>query len=176
MLAGKHIGLSSEEAEKQSILCGQACMDSARIREQTMGTEERNWGPDNLDDQNMLEQLETFEDPKATENVIPSHVVPGWSVISHFNAGGTAKPIFRSCLEPWETVSCHRKNMWTSAGCCKSTKDFAMFVQRPTWHTVSLPIFVGSTKNPQKMGCNVGAKGETVLHRKCPQLHARFSR
>ena len=50
LLSGKHMGLSSEKLEKQSILYGNACMERSKVKASNYSYNEHNWGPEDLND------------------------------------------------------------------------------------------------------------------------------
>ena len=58
---GKRIGISSHHLEKQSVLCGDNCIQKSRLRRDIMD-DEHHWGPDDLNDEKFNEELELIDD------------------------------------------------------------------------------------------------------------------
>ena len=78
--------------EKQSVLYTAACIEAGRLKANTTG--EHHWGPDDLNDKKLMEELEQF---MTEELITPDDENPA-------SAASTTAIIrvFRACSEPWE--------------------------------------------------------------------------
>lgn len=80
---------------------GATCIEKARICRHCMEELERHWGPDDLNDQKMIDELDCFE--KLADNVpaIASTSANNNSLKMFFD-NSAPKRIFKAFLEPWE--------------------------------------------------------------------------
>ena len=101
--------ISSQKLEKQSVLYGRHCLEMARDKKEIIG--EHHWGPDDLNDQRLNEELDAFLND-ASPKITPQPSIPLISEhLDVFDPNVKAVKQFRAYLEDWEKELTHKNTI-----------------------------------------------------------------
>ena len=98
--------ISSKKLEKQSVLYGRHCLEVARDKKEVQG--EHYWGPEDLNDQRLNEELDAYMDDTLSW-ITDAHNPPNFTEhVDVFDPNVKVVKQFRAYLEDWELELTHK--------------------------------------------------------------------